>query len=1004
MLILVFAEYSDDITEELNFDFLNDPAYDLEPTIISRQNVDLNTPVNIINKNMRKFNNKFKAAHLNTRSLPKNIVEFSEIIYKTDFDVIAVSETWLTKNTPKDRYTLENYNIFRQDRKNKRGGGCALFCRNQYQAKIIKTPCDKEIPEMIWLEVKVGNKNVAVGVLYKPPKIPHSVFVNLYECLANIYAKYEHVILLGDFNVNFLEPNSPGTKSLLDNFVEPFSLTQLINKPTRITDNSKTLIDLIFVNKPHNVIFSDCVDAPGVSDHHLTYLAYSLKKEKFKPFSVTKRDFKNIDWIKFNHDLEYMPWENVHTVNEVNNKVIILENLIHSLFDKHAPYKTFTVTKKNCTPWINDNIRKHMDVRDDLKNTFNSTGNQEFFNKFKIMRNKVTAMRRSEQIKLFNEAINNNIKNSKDFYSAAKKLNVIPPKNKQTRVNFSANKLNSAFVANNNATIDENLINEQIRQLYKNNPPCIHKFQFEPGSELDIIKIVKGLKSNSFGVDNINTFMLKLIITRTSSVITDIINTSFEQKVFPDKWKKALIKPIPKIDFPIKESDFRPISLLCTLSKIIEKLANRQICAYLNKHNLLDPYQSAYKPNHSCTTAHLKITEDILEALDDSEVSLLVLLDFSKAFDTVNHRLLLEKLTILGFQKDSLDWIKSYLSNRQQKVITDTDKSDWSNISNGVPQGSILGPLLFSILVQDIRQYIYWGSYHSYADDLQYYKSMKPCDANSNIELVNQDLQRVSDYCKNSALRINEGKCYYMFLGTRQAIKTINNTDLDNITINNTPIKRVEYVKNLGLTYDEILSWRKQVNLSVARAMGNFVCIARFRKFLSLEAKKILCESMVLSQFNFCDIVYTNIDIYLQKKIQKIQNICTKFIFDTNKNSVYNYDDLRADLNWLDMNQRRVSHGLIMLFKILNNLGPTYLSDMYTINSDISERITRSFGGNIWIGNSRYSAIHRKSFRIYMSNIWNQLPNNVKSCKTVNTFKIKLKSLFINKELVLPPR
>ena len=194
----------DNVMREFDFSFLNDPTFDLEPTIISRETLDLNTPVNIINKEMRQFSNKFTAAHLNVRSLPKNIAEFSEIICKTDFDVVAASETWLSKNTPTDRYTLNNFNIFRQDRKNKRGGGVALFCRDHYKAKIIKTPCDKELPEMLWLEVKVGNKNVAVGVLYKPPKIPHSVFVNLYECLVGIYAKYEHTILLGDFNVNFL--------------------------------------------------------------------------------------------------------------------------------------------------------------------------------------------------------------------------------------------------------------------------------------------------------------------------------------------------------------------------------------------------------------------------------------------------------------------------------------------------------------------------------------------------------------------------------------------------------------------------------------------------------------------------------------------------------------------------------------------------------------------------------------------------------------------------------
>ena len=857
---------------------------------------------------------------------------------------------------------------------------------------------------MLWLEVSVGHNKIAVGVRYKAPKIPYKVFVNLYESLVGIYLKFEHTILLGDFNINMLDLNSPGTKFLLDSFIDPFSLSQLIENPTRITDKTKTLIDLVLVNKPNNVLFSGCCDAPGISDHHFTYLAYSLKKEKFKPYKVTKRDFKNVNWDKFNDDAELMPWENVLVVSNVNSKVTVLENLIQSILDKHAPYKTFTVTKKNSTPWNNNrDIQNLMDQRDDKKNSFNSTGNHDFLNEYKTLRNKVTSLRRQEQIKMLNEKLNNNIKNSKEFYKAAKNLNVIPDKKDKTPVNFSADKLNNAFAANNNAQIDPALINEQIRQMYVNNPPCIHKFNFEPVSELDVIKIVKGLKTNSSVVDNINGYVLKILIHRISSIITHIINISFELNTFPERWKFAEIKPIPKILFPLKESDFRPISLLCTLSKIIGKLACKQMCAYLNLHSLMDPYQSAYKPNHSCTSALLSISEDVLESFDDSEATLLVLLDFSKAFDTVNHRLLLEKLSILGFQQNALGWIESYLSGRKQRVKTDNDLSGWLNIGNGVPQGSILGPLLFSILVSDIRQYINFGAYHSYADDLQLFIPMKPANVNKCIESMNQDLERISDYCKRSALRINEGKCYYMFLGSGQAIKSINETPRANISINKTPIKRVDHVRNLGLTFDEVLSWRKHINLCVKRAMGNFITIARFKRFLSFEAKHILCESMVLSQFNFCDAVYLNIDIYLQKKIQKIQDLCLRYIFNIKRNHDCNYEELRSNLKLLDMNQRRISHSLVILFKILNGQAPSYLSDLFTQQFEIRERETRTFGGNIYLPNTNTPAKHRKAFKIYTSRVWNLLPDDVKSCTSVNTFKIKIKNIFLNNTLVLPP-
>ena len=282
----------------------------------------------------------------------------------------------------------------------------------------------------------------------------------------------------------------------------------------------------------------------------------------------------------------------------------------------------------------------------------------------------------------------------------------------------------------------------------------------------------------------------------------------------------AIIKPIPKIPFPLNETDFRPISILCTLSKVIEKLANKQICAYLNLHNLFDPNQSAYRSNHGCITALLKITDDILDCIDDSEVSLLILLDFSKAFDTVNHKLLLEKLNILGFTQNSKDWISSYLTDRFQRVKCNNDYSSWVKILNGVPQGSIFGPLLFTILVSDMRQYITSFSYHEYADDLQLHKNTKIERVNETILEANTDLMTISTYCKQSALTINEKKCYAIFIGSKQSIRKIDNLALDNIVINIKIIKRVNHVRNLGLTFDEVLSWRRHVNLVIGRAIS----------------------------------------------------------------------------------------------------------------------------------------------------------------------------------------
>ena len=366
-----------------------------------------------------------------------------------------------------------------------------------------------------------------------------------------------------------------------------------------------------------------------------------------------------------------------------------------------------------------------------------------------------------------------------------------------------------------------------MQELYNKTSPCIHKFSLQDVTEHDVVKAVKTIKSMSVGVDEINIFVVKSLIHRISDVLTHIINVSFESGIFPEQWKKAIIKPISKVTVPLSPSEYRPISLLPALSKIIEKLANKQIVSYLIKHDLLDPYQSAYRKKHSTQTALLRLTEDIYDAIDESEITLLVFLDFSKAFDTINHELLLAKLQILGFQQNTCNWVRSYLSGRQQKVVTANEASNWSPIINGVPQGSILGPLLFTILISDMRLSIWNGSYVSYADDTNLYWESAVETINETLTTANSVTSKISNYCTDNCLRLNPGKCKYMFLGTKPAINKLNSMDLGDLKINNVNMERVTHAKLLGVTFDEVLSWVRQVNKCIGMAMTNFFQISR---------------------------------------------------------------------------------------------------------------------------------------------------------------------------------
>ena len=231
---------------------------------------------------------------------------------------------------------------------------------------------------------------------------------------------------------------------------------------------------------------------------------------------------------------------------------------------------------------------------------------------------------------------------------------------------------------------------------------------------------------------------------------------------------------------------------------------------FLHEHRLLDKLQSAYRPSHSTTTALLTVSDDIFKAIDNSEIALLTLLDYSKAFDTANHKLILAKLRHFGFHEDALTWVTSYLTNRKQKVRTDSD-SEWENIINGVPQGSILGPLLFTVLVSDISECIGTGSYHTYADDLQWYLRFKPEEAVTAFESANTVLNNVVDYSSNNFLKLNTDKTKYIIIGSQNNLKKLKDQVLPPLKLNGDVLERKYSVKRHKAIIGSITSFQREI-------------------------------------------------------------------------------------------------------------------------------------------------------------------------------------------------
>ena len=980
------------LTNEYNF---SESMFDLNETQITPLSGDFSTVGKYINLKLKNCDNLLKLAHVNARSIPKHAHEIEKILLDTSIDILGVSETFISQHTPENICKIPGYNLVHVDRDMQCRGGVGIYLNDNLEYKKINLPVKLIQPEMLFLEVSVGKIKIAVGVMYKSPLIPYSIYAAIHENLVTVTSRYDHCILMGDMNINHLKPDLPPCKFFSTYVSEPFALTQVIDEPTRITANSSTLIDLMLVSNPENVKVHGVVDTPGISDHCLTFMSYSIKKPKFKPKMLTRRDFRNFDSDKFKADMAAAPWGNIYAVDDddVDNKVTIFENIHREIIDKHAPMRTFRVTRP-ATPWLTDEIKKIMDERDRYKNKFNKEKKTETEIIFKDLRNKVTHAIRQSKIKVFNDRINTKFKNPKVFHQALKIFTIVESKsNSGTECTIDPTILNQAFVKNNNAKVNDNLVTDEITEILKKSKPQV--FRFEEISELEVLKIVRSIKTNACGVDGISAFFLKLGIEHSVFAFTEIINSSFKYHKFPERFKKALVKPIPKIPNPLSASDFRPISLLPAFSKIIEKVAAKQMIDYLRNTGYLDNLQSAYKQAHSTTTALLSVTDDIYEALENSELTFLVLLDYSKAFDCANHRLISAKLKAAGLCDDALSWVSSYLSGRSQKVVTGTRESGWEATINGVPQGSVLGPLLFTVLVSDIKDAIKRGRYHLYADDTQLYYTCKVDQVNETIDKINSDLSNISRFSKNNCLKLNAGKSKFIIIGSRPNLKKLKTIQLKQIKIDNEIIEREHEVKNLGVVFDETMSWARHVNLSVAKAYGKLKNAWRFNKFLSEKSKFSICETYILSNFNYCDTILQNMTKLLQDKIQKVQNRCIRFIYGLRK-----YDHIshfRKSSKILSMQNRRQLHSLTMMFRIKNGLAPSYLCERITRHSDVHNHNTRN--RNNIIAPFARSNMRAMSFFIYISKSFNELSNEIKiTGVTLNTFKKNCKKHLLELE------
>ncbi|KAI5728952.1 hypothetical protein M8J77_023576 [Diaphorina citri] len=512
-------------------------------------------------------------------------------------------------------------------------------------------------------------------------------------------------------------------------------------------------------------------------------------------------------------------------------------------------------------------------------------------------------------------------------------------------------------------------------------------FEIQEFTESNLLKFLRKGNPSSMGYDQIPLNFLTRMADIVLPVILHIFNVSIQTSIFPETWKLALIRPIPKVKNPSSATDYRPISLLSSLSKVLERLIHQQITSHLNRHNLLNPLQSGFRTGHSTCSALLKVSDDIQAAMDSGMATTLVLFDFSKAFDLVSHRILLLKLRTFGFNSKAVAWFGSYLSGRRQCVLgSNNDRSGWKPVVSGVPQGSVLGPLLFSLYINDISSCFTNCRFHLYADDLQIYLSARPPDLAISANVINREIEQMVAWARSHGLIINPGKTKVMLICSTGVRRTVL-LPLPPIEVDGNVVEYVDSARNLGITFDNSLNWSDEVTKIRKKVFGTLWTLRRIKNFTSQNSKILLVKCFALPQLEYCAPLLNGLTAERSLKIQRAQNSCVRFIYNVKRREHITPYFNRARL--LKTEDRRRILTLSLLYKILVSQSPPYLYEKYQFRSDVRSRDTRSH--ELLLEKPRYNTFsYSKSFLHASIDLWNSVPYPILNSLSFFSFKLLL--------------